>query len=55
MTNFNGGPFKEIYRGYDIDYHTNHEGVYIFKDKVKVAGVEGVEAAYSWIDKKLKA
>lgn len=43
-------PFHEIYRGYDIDYHTDHEEVYIIKNGVLVNTVGGVEAAYYWID-----
>lgn len=48
------GNYHEIYRGYDIDYHIDHENVYILKDRVKVAEVGGVEDAYRWIDAKRK-
>jgi hypothetical protein len=45
-------PYHEIYRGFDIDYELEHDGVYITKDGGnRLATVGGVEAAYDWIDK----
>lgn len=51
--------FKEIYRGYLIDYNTDFidtepagENVHIIKDGVIVHKVGGVESAYGWIDRK---
>lgn len=48
-------PFRDIYRGYEVDYNSDYEHAYrIFKDDVQVHEAISYDAALRWIDTKRK-